>query len=117
MKKCILIDVENKEVREVTIGSGIDDIYTNLKCSTFEVVNVDEVNSIYVDEEGLLYITPETKFFKYKGVQNPISGNGLIMGCDYNTGRSINTTLSLEEVKKNVKFMTMDEVVMEQYYK
>ena len=110
MKKCILIDVENETIEEVIIGEGIQPIYDVLKCELFECVYIDDVNSIYVDEEGLLKLTMDTKFFSIEGGYQPYAGNGLIMGTDFNTGESIDTTLTLEEVKSKVKFHTYWEV-------
>jgi hypothetical protein len=41
-----------------------------------------------------------TKDLKYR-----IAGNGLILGLDVETGESISTTLNLDEVKNNVRFV------------
>ena len=49
-------------------------------------------------------------FFSYKGYPQPLSGNGLILGIDHETGESIDTTLTIDEVKENVKFLTLFEV-------
>ena len=110
MKRCILIDVEEKTISEVYIGTGIQPIYDVLKCEMFECVYIDNVNTIYVDEEGLLNLTPNTMFFSFEGGYQPLSGNGLIMGTDENTGESVDTTLSVEEVRSKVKFHTYWEV-------
>lgn len=110
MKNCILIDVQNETIENVLIGEDIQPIYDVLKCEMFECVHVDDINTIYVDEEGLLRLTPNTKFFSYEGGHQPFSGNGLIMGTNQNTGESIDTTLTLEEVRSKVKFHTMSEV-------
>ena len=109
MKNCILIDVQNETIENVLIGEGIQPIYDVLKCEMFECVHIDYVNTIYVDEEGLLTLTPNSKFFSYDGHQ-PFAGNGLIMGTDGNTGESIDTTISVEEVKSKVRFHTYWEV-------
>ena len=116
MKKAILIDVHNRTITEVNVledksGSQLSSIYEHLKCSIFECVNIGK-NDIYVDEEGILDVTPDTKFFFYKGTHQPLSGNGLIMGFDDETGESVDTTLTIDEVKSNVKFMTATEVAL-----
>lgn len=108
----ILIDVHNKTITRVEVEHGLQPIYDLVKCSTFELVQIDDNNDIYVDEEGLLNLTPETKFFQIQGRPQPISGNGLIVGLDYETGDSGDTTLSLEWVKERVKFLDMFEVSM-----
>ena len=75
----------------------------------FEVVQLDDNEGIFVDEEGLLSVTPETPFFFYKGTHQPIAGNGLILGCN-DDGESIATKLTVEQVTAKVKFMTLAQV-------
>ena len=48
--KAILIDVYEKEIREVDYDGTLDFIYFNLACRTFDVVRVDDVNGIFVDD-------------------------------------------------------------------
>jgi hypothetical protein len=114
MIKCIRIDVTNEVVHEVEINDNIQDIYKQLGCDLFEVVRIDETNDIYVDEEGLLKLTDESKFFEYDGYPQPLSGNGLIFGHDEN-GNSISTTLTIEEVREKVKFLTLEQVKYKEY--
>lgn len=110
MLKGILIDVQNREIKEVVIEEGIKPIYEQIKCDTFDVVQIDDVNDIYVDDNGLLSLNEKSMFFHYKGYHQPLSGNGLILGNDDESGESIDTTLKVEDVRKNVKFLTMFEV-------
>lgn len=110
MKNGILIDVQNREVREVKIGEGIHNIYEQIKCQTFDVVQFDDMNDVYVDDNGLLYLDHNSMFFTYKGCRQPLSGNGLILGIDHETGDSIDTTLSIQEVRKSVVFLTLFDV-------
>jgi len=117
MKKGILIDVKNETVTEVVVtktetGSQLKSIYEHVGCNLVEIVGFDEKNDVYVDEEGLLTMDNNSKFFQMEGYPQPICGNGLIMGFDDETGESIDTTLSIDEVKEKVKFMTLSEVRM-----
>ena len=119
MTKGILIDVKNRTVTDVTVtkdssGSQLQSIYDHIGCNMVEVVNIGE-NDIYVDEEGLLNLLPSTNFFMYKGYPQPLAGNGLIMGYNDETGDSVDTTLTVEEVKNNVKFLTHREVAIMAY--
>jgi hypothetical protein len=116
MKKGILIDVKNRTITEVEViensqGSQLESIYKHLGCSTFELSNIDEQNDVYVDEEGLLFMDDNTMFFQMDNKQ-PLAGNGLIMGYDDETGESVDTTLSVEEVTSRVKFHTAFEVAL-----
>lgn len=110
MKKGILIDVKNETITEVQVSKGIQGIYDQVKCQTFEVVNLDDHNDIYVDEEGLLGLTPDTKFFMIENGLQPIAGNGLVLGFDNETGDSVDTTYDIETLRKSVKFYTLRQV-------
>jgi len=102
--KAILIDTKNKEVREVEHDDTLKNIYELVGCSTFDVQRIDNINSIYVDDEGL-FVNPQ-RYFKYQGDLNSIdlAGNGLVLGVDHE-GNSISPTLTLEEVKEAVTFL------------
>ena len=117
MSKGILIDTENRTITEVEVvrneqGSQLQSIYNHVKCSMVEVVSYDDQNDVYVDEEGLLTMNEETKFFKLKNYPQPLAGNGLIMGFDNETGENGSTNLTIEEVKDMVTFMSAHEVAM-----
>jgi len=99
--KAILIDVINKEVREVEHDDTLESIYKHVDCGTFDVVRIDNLNSIYIDDEGLFI--EDQQFFNYVidlRVAN-LAGNGLILGVD-DEGNTIEPTLTLEEVKSSV---------------
>ena len=102
--KAILIDVYNKEIREVDYDGTLDFIYFNLACKTFDVVRVDDVNSIFVDDEGLL--RQNQLYFEYSGNNGSfqLAGNGLVLGVD-DEGNSIPPTLNVEDVKGKVSFL------------
>jgi len=79
--KAILIDSINREVKEVEIGKGIDEMYKFLQCECFTIASyLDKQDAIFVDDEGLMNGTDS--FFTYEGAHQPFAGNGLIMGCD-----------------------------------
>tara|TARA_R100000315_G_C5181580_1_gene105337 strand:- start:66 stop:413 length:348 start_codon:yes stop_codon:yes gene_type:complete len=107
--KAILIDTKNAEVREVEHDDTLKNIYELVGCSTFDVVRIDETNSIYVDDEGLLIKDP--LFFIYHGTNHDgfhgkiqaLAGNGLILGVD-SEGNSIAPTITVEEVKEAIDF-------------
>ena len=102
--KAILIDVYNKDIKEVDYDGTLDFIYFNLACRTFDVVRIDDVNSIFVDDEGLL--RQNQLYFEYSGSENvfKLAGNGLILGVN-DEGNSISPTLNIEDVKGKVNFL------------
>jgi len=108
--KAILIDSINKEVKEVEIGKGIDEMYKFLNCQYFTVASyLDKQDAIFVDDEGLMNGTDV--FFTYEGAHQPFAGNGLIMGCD-DEGESEDCKIDINEVKKNVEFYDRFELSM-----
>ena len=109
MKNGILINVEDQILTWVEVEKYTD-IYTHLNCQLFECPLVVDGNTLYVDEEGMLNLSPFTRFFT---IGNRVfSGNGLLLGTDFETGESVDCTLSLELVKSKVKFMDIYEVQM-----
>jgi len=108
----ILIDAWSNDVREVTIVEEADTLqqmYELIECSTVECVHLPNGNDLWVDEEGLLFLTQNSRFFVYNGVM-PIHGRGLILGLDRNTGDCKSTKLKLEDVTDSVDFYSIDEV-------
>ena len=108
--KAILIDSINKEVKEVEMGKGIDEMYKHIGCDIFTIgMHLPKRDAIFVDDEGLM--NNPTNFFVYKGAHQPFAGNGLIMGCD-SKGESIDCKIDINEVKKNVEFYDRFELSM-----
>jgi hypothetical protein len=108
--KAILIDSINKEVKEVEIGKGIDEMYKFLQCECFTVATyLPKEDAIFVDDEGLMNGTDV--FFTFEGAHQPFAGNGLIMGCD-DEGESVDCKISFAEVKEKVKFYNRYELAL-----
>lgn len=103
MKKGILIDVKNETISEIEVGD-YKDIQKKIGCELFDVVQVDEKNDIYVDDEGLLSVDEDSKFFGFKGSELKLAGNGLVLGINHNTGDSKDTTLTVEHLKERIEF-------------
>jgi hypothetical protein len=106
--KAILIDTQNQTVREVEVeqknGSPLQSMYQHIGCELVDVVNIDDKNDVFVDEEGLLKLDDNSRFFILDGFFQPLAGNGLIVGLDSKNGKSISTTLTVEEVAEMVIF-------------
>jgi hypothetical protein len=111
--RAILIDAENRVIKEVEIDDGIKDIYKNIGCDLFTVAgnfNEDPVNNLFdsllVDDEGLL--TPGKPLFSFNPpgwyVQTEFAGNGLITGVDYNTGETVSCRIPLYDLATYVEW-------------
>jgi hypothetical protein len=110
--KAILIDSKNETVTEVEISNenSLQDWYKKLGCQMVEVAHYfDEHDSIMVDEEGLLSMDSDTKFFTVVGGHQPFAGNGLVVGVD-DEGESVDCNKGVDEIKSLVKFFTLSEI-------
>ena len=115
MKKGILIDVHNRTITEVEVtkdsnDSELQSMYNHIKCGMVECVSLNDENDVWVDEEGLLTLTPFSMFFKIDGYHEFLCGNGLVLGFDEENGDSSDTTLTIDDVKSKVTFHTLNEV-------
>lgn len=106
--KAILIDVHSQTIKEVEVVNH-DCIYDHLKCRCFTTVGIDETHDVFVDDEGLLNLTPFSRFFLYKGYPQPLAGNGLVVAIDED-GETIAPTLTIQQIAENVIFMNLHEV-------
>jgi len=109
MKKGILIDVNNRTVSEVKVGDYTT-IYEFVKCETFDVVSIGKSEDVYIDDNGLLNLNDNSMFFMINRYPQPLAGNGLILGINLKTGDSVDTKLTVDEVRDMVTFLTLDEV-------
>ena len=101
--KAILIDVKTQEIKEVEHDNTLQNIYDLIDCRAFDLVRIDDVNSIFVDDEGLL---KANLYFEYSGGSRvfQLAGNGLVLGVD-DEGNSISPTLTVEDVEGKVNFL------------
>ena len=79
--KALLINSELKTVTPVDYNGGYTTIYKHIGCDLFDVVYAKVGKhrvSIFVDDEGLLK-NPQ-HFFMLPGMDQPIAGNGLVLG-------------------------------------
>lgn len=103
--KAILIDPETKTVQQIEYDGDYNSIYKLIGCDTFTVVQLDDGNALFLDDEGLLNDTEF--FFRWDGANNPdcqpFAGKGLILGTD-EEGDSIATTMDVDDVRRRVTF-------------
>ncbi len=99
MKPCkaILLNARENTVEFVTINT-FEDISKFGKFDLFTCVQVDaKGNTLFVDDEGLLNGT--NVGFTWEGMKQVLMGNAIILGTDLNTGDSLDTDLTLEQVR------------------
>ncbi len=111
--RAIQIDATNRLIKEVEIGDGLQDLYSNIDCDLFAVAgNFNEdiennlMDSLLVDDEGLL--TPGKPLFMFNPpgwiMQTEFAGNGLITGVDFNTGETISCRIPLYDLATYVEW-------------
>lgn len=112
--KAHLIDPVEQTVTEVEIDrdNGIEDLYKHLHCSIFTFVEInDKHDGIYVDDEGLY--APNQVFFLHKDYPyQPLAGYGLVIGTEWETGDSQDPTVTLEETREAITFMSQADVMI-----
>jgi hypothetical protein len=118
--KAILIDVEKEELREITVDLTRDNEYTNdihraIKCETFGIITFDGADetsdTIFVDDNGLLSLTPQSKFFYFADAPMICAGNGLILGTT-EEGDSKDVKLTIKDYKKIITFHSLKEATL-----
>ena len=97
--KGILINPFDETIKEVVVTGNYKELYTLIECRAFDCVDVDEDNTLYVDDEGLLHDT--NRYFSIHGRE--FAGRGLILSTD-DEGNSADVRFTLKEVKDLVSF-------------
>ena len=113
--KAILIDPVAETVTEVEHNGDYKQIYKflsdeahGLNVDTFATVDLHGydvatriTNSLFVDHEGLL--KDPKYFFTIFGYRQPLSGRGLVLGCDEEC-EMVATTLTADELRPFIAF-------------
>lgn len=103
--KAYLIDSENKTISETSVDSW-KDIAPAIGADLFTTITIENNDTLYVDDEGLL--KPQENFFLYAGYDQPLAGNGLVLGTT-GEGESTDPKNSIEFIRSKVRFMTRRE--------
>lgn len=98
-KKAILINARENSVSVVEVGDYTD-IYKHCGMDTFTCVGLGGGETLYVDDEGLINGTDYG--FTLQGYDNPLFGNGLILGTTAD-GDSKDTALTLDGIASKVR--------------
>jgi hypothetical protein len=114
--KAFLINPFEKSITEVEHNGDYKEIYKLCDYDTFTVVPLEDNDSIFVDDEGLLKTIPENGFFAVPSLHDyqAFVGKGLVLGCDDN-GDSTAPKISLDELKKIVTFPSIEDVLAGKY--
>lgn len=106
--KAILIDPVAREVRAFEYdNSSYKNIATAIHAELFTLVRLDEVNSVFVDDEGRINGRgKELGGFRIHGNGNHVelAGYGLVLGST-DEGEAADTTLTVEHVASRIEWL------------
>jgi hypothetical protein len=110
-KKCnaVLIDPYKEEITDIVYDSSdYRNIYPLIHCDCFTIVKLGDEDDVFVDDEGLLKVTPDTKFFKLNDFQQPLAGYGLIVGADEETGETVPVHHNADYYRSKIQFLDVE---------
>jgi len=116
MPKAVLIDPYEETVTDIEYDGHYKSIYPLIHCDTFTVVRLGNDDDLFVDDEGLLKLTPQSKFFKIPAYPSPLAGYGLIVGCD-EEGNAADVNHAAEYYRPKTHFLDMEMVYVMGYYR
>lgn len=116
--RAVLIDPYKEELTDVTYDAAdYKNIYPLIRCDIFTVVKLADEDDVFVDDEGLLKITNQTKFFQLKDYPQPLAGYGLIVGADEDTGESVSAHHDADYYRSKISFLDVEMVRVFGYFK
>jgi len=110
--KAIFINAEEQKIEKIDFDGDYRKIQDKIGCRCFTCVYLDTGNdAIFIDDEGLLTLDANSKFFFMKGrnYAQPFAGNGLILGAD-EEGESTDAACFDSFDESSIAFMDMREV-------
>lgn len=116
--KAVLIDPYKEEVTDVEYdASNYKNIYPLLRCDIFTMIKLADEDDLFIDDEGLLKVNDETKFFMHDAYPQPLAGYGLIVGADEDTGDSVAVHHDAAYYRPRIRFLDVAMVQVFGYFK
>lgn len=108
--KTIVINPQDHSITEAEYNGDFKEIYKLLSfedqtVDCFDIVRIDESETIFVDDNGLINSNGARHGFFYVKGKYPVmlAGKGVILATDQD-GESIGTELSIDQVKDMILF-------------
>ncbi len=111
MLRAILIDPLLRVISEVNVDNDLQSFYDILNIRTLAMVNIDNTNSLYIDDEGLL--NNDNSLFEIASYPQPLAGRALVVAHN-EEGETIETTLNIDQIRAMVGWVddqTPEEVL------
>lgn len=116
--KAVMIDVTNREVKEVTITPELSTYYELIECELVQLAPLDQTCGeivAFIDEEAKLK-NPQKDYFKFDGCYEPYCGNAVVVGAQYNyDDEDGDDTIDVpngifEKIKSSINFYSPEEL-------
>lgn len=100
--KAVFVNATERTVTDIEIEKGLKPLYDMIGCRLVDVVQLEDNDDLFVDDEGLLNIEPSTPLFRI-GVLT-LAGNGVIVGGDDETGESCDVHRDADHYRPLITF-------------
>lgn len=107
--QAVLIDPYKEEITDVEYNGDYKQIYEHIKADCFTLVRLRDNDDLFVDDEGLLKVDANSKFFMLKDYAQPLVGYGLILGGDAD-GEPIAAHHTAEFYRPQIQFLDVQTV-------
>jgi len=111
MLRAILIDPLLRVISEVNVDNDLQSFYDILNIRSLAMVNIDNTNSLYIDDEGLL--NNDNSLFEIASYAQPLAGRALVVAHN-EEGETVETTLDIDQIRSMVGWVddqTPEEVL------
>ena len=111
MLRAILIDPFLRVISEVNVDNDLQSFYDILNIRTLAMVNIDNTNSLYIDDNGLL--NDNNSLFEIASYAQPLAGRALVVAHN-EEGETVETTLDIDQIRSMVGWVddqTPEEVL------
>jgi hypothetical protein len=105
----VLVDPYAETVTDVEYDGDINSMYKILRVNIVEVAPMADGEDMWVDEEGLLTVTADTKFIVSSLYHQPLAGRGLILSTD-DDGETTASKHDAEYYRGMFQFLTAAQV-------
>jgi hypothetical protein len=100
--KAVFVNAAERTVTDVEIDRGLKPMYDMIGCSLVDLVHLSDSDDLFVDDEGLLNLSPTSPMFRIGDAT--LAGNGVIMGGNDETGESCNVHMDAAHYRSIITF-------------
>ena len=106
-----LVDPYKQEITEVDVEDGLQSMYKHIQADCVDAAYLGDSDDVWVDDEGLLNVSNETRLFGFPTYRNALAGYGLILGTN-SEGESVEPHRPIEYYRENVRFLKPADLLL-----